>query len=107
MAVLARIVIYWGVVFGILAQAGDIIYVIFKQFDSMALHSACGAFVIIQPVWYFFLYFIYIAANSHISSQRERMKLLLLSPLYTILQYLKLLGASTTVHTWMTGNKDG
>lgn len=56
------------------------------------------AFILIQPVFYFFVHLVYMSSNEDILSFSQRAKLVLLSPVYAFLQYTKLLGASSRLH---------
>jgi hypothetical protein len=49
---------------------------------------------------------LYMASHADIQSQRERLKLICMSPLYALLQYTKILGASKRVHDKIYGRLD-
>lgn len=100
MSLFAKVVIWYGVVFGILDWLSDIIYVSAKEVESTTLLNASRAFIVIQPIWFFFVHFIYMASNQQLEGAKERLLLIALSPVYAILQYLKLLGAFPQVHEW-------
>ena len=65
-----KFLLWYGVVFGILDWVSDIIYVLSKTSQntdgmiSPALLNACVAFIIIQPIFYFFIHTVYMASHS-------------------------------------------
>ena len=94
MAFFGQFLLWYGVLFGILDWLSDIVYVQTKDIESEALKNAVRAFIVIQPIWYVFLHAIYMVSHSQIETQKERLILVGLSPLYAVLQYTKVLGAS-------------
>ena len=105
MASFGKFLIWYGVVFGILDWLSDIVYVQTKQIDDPSFQNACKAFILLQPIWYFFLHFVYMASQAH--SPTDKVKLVLLSPVYAALQYLKVLSAFPSVHRWFTNRQGG
>jgi hypothetical protein len=89
------LLIWTGLILGILDWLTDMIYVSKVQFGSNGLRSACLTFVIIQPVWYFFMYVVYVSSHEELPSQERRKKILLAVP-YALLQQLKLIGRFET-----------
>ena len=52
-----------------------------------------------QPAFYLFIHAVYMASHSQINTFKDRAILVGLSPVYALLQYTKLLGASPGVHS--------
>jgi len=67
---------------GVLEWFVDIIYVSTSDFASRSLERSAKVFIAIQPLFLFFIYFVYICSHNDITSCRERTKKLLLSPVY-------------------------
>ena len=86
MAFFGKFIVWYGVIFGILDWLSDIIYILTKtDIDSPSLTNAVVAFIVVQPVWYFFIHFLYLASNTEVESTRDRLRLIFLSPIYAIL----------------------
>ena len=85
MACFGYFVIYIGVILGILDWVTDIIYVSQTKFNSSGLRLGCLVFIFVQPLWYIFLYVLYVGAHSEIKGKGERLKKLCMAPLYSIL----------------------
>ena len=98
MGLCSYIIIYYGVIFGILDWISDIVYFSSVKFENDSLKAACATFIVIQPIWYIFLYTVYMASHTTIESPKERLRLILLSPLYALLQYSKILGGFFKLH---------
>ena len=84
-------------VFGILDWLSDIVYVQSKFISNTGLKDGVKGFIVLQPIFYAFLHIVYMASNPEIETLSQRIKLVLLSPVYAALQYTKLLGASTVI----------
>lgn len=97
-AICSLFIIWYGVLFGILDWISDIVYYASTTFDNFSLNASCATFIIIQPIWYLFLFIIYMASHSGVETGKERFKLMLLAPLYGVLQYSKVLSASPQLH---------
>ena len=91
-------IIWAGIALGILDVLTDIAYYSKASFANTSLKSGCLVFIFFQPVWYFFIYLVYIASHTEISSGKERTIKLLIAPIYLALQYLKLLPGIERVH---------
>lgn len=89
---------YYGVVFGILDWISDIVYLNGIEFHNDSLKMACITFIIIQPIWYLFIYLIYVASHTKIETTKERLKYAAWGPFYALLQYLKLLSLNSRMH---------
>jgi hypothetical protein len=68
MAFFPKFLIWYGVVFGILDWLSDIVYLQTKSIDNEALKNAVAAFIVLQPLWYFFLHAVYMASHPLIES---------------------------------------
>jgi hypothetical protein len=85
MSLFGRIILWVGIALGILDFITDIIYCSTTTFATSTLKSASVIFIIIQPLWYIFIYVIYMASHTEIESPKERLIKILLSPLYSAL----------------------
>ena len=72
-------------VFGILDWLSDIVYVQSKFISNTGLKDAVKGFIVLQPIFYAFLHIVYMASNSEIETLSQRIKLVLLSPVYAAL----------------------
>jgi len=83
MAIKVNQVLIWVfLVLGVLEWLIDIVYVSSTEFASTALERAAKIFIAMQPVFFFFIYFVYIGSHSDINSCCERSKKLVLAPIY-------------------------
>jgi hypothetical protein len=73
------------VVFGILDWLSDIVYVQAKTIDNTGLKNAVKGFIILQPIFYLFIHTIYMGSHQDIQTLGQRVRLILLSPVYAIL----------------------
>mmetsp|Transcript_6184 Transcript_6184/g.10002 ORF Transcript_6184/g.10002 Transcript_6184/m.10002 type:complete len:117 (-) Transcript_6184:3000-3350(-) len=89
---LGEIVIMAGVVIGILDWITDILYLLNAEFFTSQLQFMCLIFVVIQPFWYNFLYFVYVGSHDAIETWSQRKSKLVYMVPYALLQQLKLLG---------------
>lgn len=72
MALFSKGLLWYGVLFGILDWVSDIIYVITKTASNNedppainpALLNACTAFIVLQPLFFFFIHTVYMASHS-------------------------------------------
>jgi len=60
------VIIWVGIVCGILDFLTDYIYYSKDNFYSTSLQNACLVFIFFQPLWLLFIYFIYVASHSEI-----------------------------------------
>ena len=77
--------LYGGIILGLLDWITDIIYYNKIQFANDSLKNACIVFIVFQPLWYVFLYAVYIASHSEIETHRERIIKFFIAPLYGLL----------------------
>lgn len=99
-AIVSLIIIWYGVIFGILDWISDIAYYNNTVFYNQSLGNACLGFIVIQPIFYIFLFIIYMASSPQIDNNKERFRMILISPLYALLQYTKVLAAHERVHDY-------
>ena len=66
------LVILSGVVLGVLDWITDAAYAHKVEFESKGLKTAQTTFVIMQPLWYFFMFIVYIASHEQFESMQER-----------------------------------
>jgi len=93
------LLIFWyGVIFGILDCTTNIVYFHSTQFANPTLENACLGFIVLQPLFYAFVFAISMASSPLVESTLERFRMVLVAPVYALLQYLKLLGAFEGVH---------
>lgn len=86
-------VIWLGVLLGVLDWFTDGVYYAQAKFASDSLESACLTFIFFQPLWYIFMFIVYIASHEHIEDRGERGEKMCLAVPYAVLQQLKLLGS--------------
>lgn len=118
MKIVGIIIIIIGVIFGNLENIFNMIYVGTTPFGSEAadLQKACITFIILQPLWYGFLFFMYglahqddVAHDEDLIQEddddertllliKKKAKYFLVSPLYSLLMYTKLLPAINKLH---------
>ena len=79
------VIIWSGVALGILDWVFDVAYAASATFSSDALRSACVTFIVVQPVWYIFMFLVYVASHEEIDSATERRTKMLLAFPYAIL----------------------
>jgi len=79
------VIIWSGVVLGVLDWISDAAYAASASFASDALRSACVTFVVVQPVWYIFMFLVYVASHEEIDSAQERRTKMLLAFPYSFL----------------------
>ena len=92
-----------GLIIGILDWLTDIIFAIVTDFQSDSLEMACYGFIIIHPVFYCFLFATY--GISHPNGEKDwkdRIKYIYLSPLYSVMMYIKILPAYMKVYNWFS-----
>lgn len=75
-----------------------LVYLMTSEFASPATKTACMIFVLAQPVFYWFMYTLYIINHPDCRDHAERFKKLALGPLYAILQQTKLLSAVDPIY---------
>jgi hypothetical protein len=85
------IIILSGVVLGLLDWITDAAYASQVKFESKGLQTAQVTFVVMQPVWYFFMFIVYIASHEQFESITERKQKFRYAFLYTFLHQFKLL----------------
>ena len=84
-------IIWFGILIGILDIVIDILYYIKTDFANQSLKIGCIVFIIILPIWYMFIYIVYVASNTDIDTKKERAIKIILAPLYGILLFSKVL----------------
>lgn len=92
-----------GVVLGILDWIIDIIYTAVTDFENDGLQSAAVGFILLQPLFYGFVFAVYGLSHPNSDPDRKvRMKYLYLSPLFSVLMYFKLLPAYEKIFRWFS-----
>jgi hypothetical protein len=66
------LIIWSGVFLGILDWLTDMIYCSNVEFASKSMKSACVTFIAAQPIWYFFMFVVYV--GSHESLKKDDKK---------------------------------
>lgn len=95
----SKFILIYGFIIGLLQWLLDIAYYSESEFVNNSLKNGCLVFIFMQPVWYIFIYFVYIASHTDIGTARERTIKMLITPIYAILQYFKVLAVSDRIHT--------
>ena len=70
--VCSYLLLWYGIIFGMLDWISDIVYYSHIPFHNSSLKAACIVFIILQPIWYIFLYIVYVASHPEIDSHRDR-----------------------------------
>jgi hypothetical protein len=87
------LLIWAGFGLGVLDWITDWAYLSNSQFGTPQLKGSCLLFIILQPILYVFLYFVYIISHEEIETAKERsLKMALMLP-YAALMQFKLLGS--------------
>ena len=81
----AQVLIVTGIILGNIDWLLDLAYAASTTFENDALSRACLIFVIAQPVFYLFVFILYVASHPDTGTGKERCKKIVLSPLYMIL----------------------
>ncbi len=102
MAFCGTLIIWVGIILGIADILTDIAYYKNATFTNASLQSACAVFILIQPIWYIFIYMVYIASHAEIHSTKERFIKLLGTPVFALLEYLKLLPGIERLHDFFS-----
>lgn len=98
MAFCGTLIIWFGIILGIADIITDIAYYKSTEFSNNSLKSACAVFILIQPIWYTFIYIVYVASHSEIYTTKERIIKVLATPIFAVLEYLKLLPGIERFH---------
>jgi hypothetical protein len=102
MAFCGTLIIWVGIILGLADILTDIAYYKKTTFANSSLKSACAVFILIQPIWYLFIYIVYIASHAEIHSTKERVIKLLATPVFAILEYLKILPGIERLHDFFS-----
>ena len=93
-----QIILYAGVVLGNAEWVLTLIYLASNKWESDVTRTACVIFLLAQPIFYWFMYTLYILNHPDIKDNSERFKKLALGPLYAFLQQVKCLSAFDTIY---------
>ena len=91
-------IIWLGIIFGNAEVVLNVIYFLNTTFITTTFMKACLVFIVLQPIWYFFIYILYVGQSGEIVTAGERCKKIAMAPLYLLLQQLKLLSGIERVH---------
>ena len=86
--------LYLGIVVGFLDWLLDMIYAMTASFSNTAIQSGIVAFVLIQPLWYLFLFIVYMMSHPNTDGVKQRVRFILLAPLYALLMQMKLVSGT-------------
>jgi hypothetical protein len=89
----AQVIIWSGVILGILDWLSDLVYASTAEFATSGGKRACISFIIMQPLWYVFMFVVYVVSHEEIGLAKERCEKVLLSIPYAGLQWFKLMGS--------------
>ena len=87
-----------GIVIGNLEYLVYIIWALGADFTSGTGSKACWIFIITQPLWYLFIYVLYMGQHSDIRTGGERCKKIAVSPLFMLAMQFKLLSSLDNIH---------
>jgi hypothetical protein len=76
----------------------NLIYVATTKFKNERYAKACVTFIILQPVWYLFIYFLYMVQTEDTVKSEHRCKRIFFAPIYAVLQQFKLLSGIEILH---------
>lgn len=97
----AHIVIWSGIVLGNIEWVFDILFCVYAR-SAYPTFSGLGRASIIfcsaQPLWFLFMYVVYIGSHNDIDSGEERCKMIQQAAFYTFGQWWKVLGGVERVH---------
>ena len=77
------LIIWLGIVAGNAEGVLNIIYVLVTKFSNAQYAKACVTFILLQPIWYFFVYVLFIGQSLEIQTRSDRGKKILFAPVYT------------------------
>ena len=86
-------IIWSGVVIGVGDWVLDLIYAVSSDFASPGIGKAALTFVLLQPIWYIFMFMVYIGSHEHIEDSAERKAKMMIAFPYAFLAQFRLLGA--------------
>ena len=95
-----QIVIWLGILLGNLETFFCLLYAIAVPFDSSGIKKAFLIFFIGQPIWYFFIYALYMATQGERVSASSRVCYILNAFVYYLVMWFKLLAGSERFHRW-------
>ena len=81
----SELIIWLGIVFGILDWLTNMIYSVNMKFSSSSTKGACIIFIMFQPLSYLVLFSIYILNHKKIKDKTEKREKLCLSVPYALL----------------------
>ena len=85
----------------------NIIYLASADFDEhKSTRKACVVFVVLPPLWYFFIYVLYIGGHQDIEQTRERLIKILVGFLYMLFMQVKVFTGLDRFHRWFTNKYD-
>lgn len=87
------LVIFAGIALGILDWLTDMIYASNVEFASAGMKSACVTFIVFQPVWYIFMFVVYVGSHEALEKEDKKQKMVIAIP-FAVLHWLKLMGGN-------------
>eukprot|EP00357_Protocruzia_adherens_P030569 CAMPEP_0115019876 /NCGR_PEP_ID=MMETSP0216-20121206/29740_1 /TAXON_ID=223996 /ORGANISM="Protocruzia adherens, Strain Boccale" /LENGTH=1212 /DNA_ID=CAMNT_0002391501 /DNA_START=210 /DNA_END=3848 /DNA_ORIENTATION=+ len=89
-----------GIFVGLADEASDVVYVVYEDFDIPVMRYLCGLFVIIQPLWYYFIFLMYYTSNVkiRINPVMKIVRGFLLALVYALLMELRLLSGVRVIN---------
>ena len=90
---LTSVIIWSGVILGVLDWVTDAIYAANCDFASAGLNAACVIFLVLQPLSYLVIFIKFVTSREEIKEPREKREKMCLSFLYAFLQQCKLMGS--------------
>lgn len=90
---LTGVIIWSGVILGVLDWITDAIYAANCNFASVGLHAACLVFLVLQPLSYLAIFIKFVTSRKEIKEPKEKREKMCFSFLYAFLQQCKLMGS--------------
>lgn len=90
---LTEVLIWSGVILGILDWVTDAVYNLKALFVSPGLKAACVIFMLVQPISYVLIFIKFVTTRKEITSIQEKREKMCFSFSYAFLQQFKLMGS--------------
>ena len=77
-------IIWSGIALGILDWLTDMVYCSNVEFASGSIKSACVTFIAFQPIWYVFMFVVYVGSHEALEKEDKKSKMVIAIP-YAVL----------------------
>ena len=96
-----QLIVWAGVALGNLEWLFSIIFTAATDFgENENTKKACVVFILLPPLWYLFIYILYMGSHQEIETGRDRMRKILLSPLYMLAMQFKIYAGIDRFNAW-------